>query len=217
MLAMMEKEFISSINDISHMAERMHISTKEQQKGAIDEATEQLEAADDLFKQMEQEVIDMHGSEKTSYQAKLRKYKADLEEAKRKVNKMEYDNRLKSNKETAMGADIDPSSIGDHKQHLLKPEGMRMQRQNHDLEEAVKIGEEAELEARDIKINLDHNARNLDHARDNVRRINGNLSVGNRLIDTMRRHEFKNKMIIYCVFVILIIAALIIGYIVVIK
>ena len=82
----------------------MQISTKEKQAGAIEESQEQLEEAEELFKHMELEVDKMDRDHKTSYQAKLRKYKADLEEAKRKVSKMEYEMKQQANKETAMGA-----------------------------------------------------------------------------------------------------------------
>ena len=215
MLAMMEKEFISSISDISHKAEMMQISTNERQAGAIEESKEQLEEAEDLFKQMELEVQPMKSTEKTSYQAKLRKYKADLEEAKRKVNKMEFEAKQRMNKETVMGVNYDIET-NDHNQnqHLLNAQNNHMNGQNNKLKDAVMFAEQAELDARDIKVNLDRNARSLQNANDNVHRINGELTKGSRLIDTMRRHEMKNRIILYCVIAILILAALIIGYVV---
>ena len=215
MLAMMEKEFISSISDISHKAEMMQISTNERQAGAIEESKEQLEEAEDLFKQMELEVQPMKSTEKTSYQAKLRKYKADLEEAKRKVNKMEFEAKQRMNKETVMGVNYDIET-NDHNQnqHLLNAQNNHMNGQNNKLKDAVMFAEQAELDARDIKVNLDRNARSLQNANDNVHRINGELTKGSRLIDTMRRHEMKNRIILYCVIAILILAALVIGYVV---
>ena len=215
MLAMMEKEFISSISDISHKAEMMQISTNERQAGAIEESKEQLEEAEDLFKQMELEVQPMKSTEKTSYQAKLRKYKADLEEAKRKVNKMEFEAKQRMNKETIMGVNYDIET-NDHNQnqHLLNAQNNHMNGQNNKLKDAVMFAEQAELDARDIKVNLDRNARSLQNANDNVHRINGELTKGSRLIDTMRRHEMKNRIILYCVIAILILAALVIGYVV---
>ena len=215
MLAMMEKEFISSISDISHKAEMMQISTNERQAGAIEESKEQLEEAEDLFKQMELEVQPMKSTEKTSYQAKLRKYKADLEEAKRKVNKMEFEAKQRMNKETVMGVNYDIET-NDHNQnqHLLNAQNNHMNDQNNKLKDAVMFAEQAELDARDIKVNLDRNARSLQNANDNVHRINGELTKGSRLIDTMRRHEMKNRIILYCVIAILILAALVIGYVV---
>jgi vesicle transport through interaction with t-SNAREs 1 len=103
MLAMMEKEFTSSISDISHKAEMLQISTKEKQAGAIEESREQLEEAEDLLKQMELEIVSMNPSAKATYQQRIKKYKDDLEEAKIKVEKMEHQHKFRIDKETAMG------------------------------------------------------------------------------------------------------------------
>ena len=65
------------------------------------------------------------------------------------------------------------------------------------LEEAIRIGNEAELEARDIKINLDGQSRQLQNANDNVFRMNGELTIGSRLINKMKWHQTKNKLLIY--------------------
>ena len=104
---MMEKELVSNLNDICHKAEMLQISTKERQAGAIEESKEQLEEAEDLLKQIELEVISMNSAAKASYQERLKKYKADLQDAKIKVSKMEYQYRVQSNKETAMGGYYD--------------------------------------------------------------------------------------------------------------
>ena len=109
MLAMMEKEFTTALNDISHKAEMLQISTKEKQAGAIEESQEQLEEAEDLLKQIELETVSMKPNEKTPYQLRLKKYKEDLEEAKVKVAKMEHQHKFQMDKETAMGGYYNPN------------------------------------------------------------------------------------------------------------
>ena len=81
----------------------------------------------------------------------------------------------------------------EHKQHLLNPTGNRLNNQNRLLDDAIKIGSEAEIDARDIKIDLDRQNRQLEQTNTNVHRIHGNLSAGNKLVDTMLRHEMRNK------------------------
>jgi hypothetical protein len=81
----------------------------------------------------------------------------------------------------------------EHKQHLLNPAGKRMNNQNRLLDDAIKIGSEAEIDARDIKIDLERQSRQLEGTGNNVHRIHGNLSAGNKLIDAMMRHEMRNK------------------------
>ena len=82
------------------------------------------------------------------------------------------------------------------KQHLLNNGNKQLFKQNQSLEDAVRIGEEAEIEARDIKLNLEGHTSQLESIGNNVGRLNGHLSKGAKLIDTMRRHEMKNKVIL---------------------
>jgi hypothetical protein len=105
----------------------------------------------------------------------------------------------------------------EHKKHLLNPEGSKLSRQNNRLHEAIQIGSEAEIEARDIKLNLEGQTRQLEDIDGNVHRLQGNLSMSNRMIDVMRRHEMKSKMLLYCVIITLILGVLIIGYFVLVK
>ena len=100
----------------------------------------------------------------------------------------------------------------EHKQHLLNPEGKRTQNQNQRLAEAIQIGSEAEIEARDIKVNMEGQSRTLQHANDNVHRINGNLTQGSNLIDAMRKHEMRNKLLLLCIILILILGVVILGF-----
>lgn len=87
-----------------------------------------------------------------------------------------------------------------------------MNNQNRLLDDAIKIGSEAEIDARDIKIDLERQSRQLEGTGNNVHRIHGNLSAGNKLIDAMMRHEMRNKWLLYCIIASLIVAALILGY-----
>mmetsp|Transcript_10966 Transcript_10966/g.9699 ORF Transcript_10966/g.9699 Transcript_10966/m.9699 type:complete len:92 (+) Transcript_10966:313-588(+) len=84
----------------------------------------------------------------------------------------------------------------EHKVQLLNNGSRKLLKQNQDLENAVRIGEEAEVEARDIKLNLENNTNQLAGIGNNVRRMNDQLSVGSKLIDVMKRHEMKNKFIL---------------------
>ncbi len=84
----------------------------------------------------------------------------------------------------------------EHKQHLLNAGGQRVKNQNDHLHDAIMIGSEAEIEAKDIKLNLEGQGNQLEGTRNNIYRINRNLTAGSRLIDAMKRHETKNKMIL---------------------
>ena len=80
------------------------------------------------------------------------------------------------------------------------------------LNNAIKIGREAENTAADTKLNLQSNTEKLGKTRDKVFRLHGQLSQSNKLVDVIRRQEMKNKIIVYCVVLFLLIAIGIIAY-----
>ena len=85
------------------------------------------------------------------------------------------------------------------------------------MQEAIRIGSEAEVEARDIKLNLEGQSRQLEDIDDDVHRIDGNLTQSNRMLDLMRRHELKSRLLLYCVMITIIIGGLILGYFILVK
>ncbi len=84
----------------------------------------------------------------------------------------------------------------DGKQQLLNSGNSAMAKQNMKLEEAVRFGEEAEVQARDIKVDLEGQTSKLENMGRNIGGINRNLHQGSKLIDIMKRHEMKNKLLI---------------------
>ncbi|CAI2379089.1 unnamed protein product [Moneuplotes crassus] len=213
MLSMIEKE----LNDICQRAEMLQISTKERLAAAIEESKEQLEEAEELLKQMELEMVQMNTSAKESYKERLRTYKDNLQRAKLKVSKMEEQYRTQMNKETAMGGYYDEENKNEGKQTLLNSGNQALLKQNQKLQDAVRFGEEAEIQARDIKIDLEGQTAKLENVNRNIGGVNNNLHQGNKLIDVMKRHEMKNKLLLLCVCVTVVMGILICAYFILIK
>ena len=79
---------------------------------------------------------------------------------------------------------------------MLNQGNQKLLKQNQQLEDAVRFGAQAEIEARDIKLDLEGQSNQLENVGGNIGRLGGHLAAGSKLIDVMRRHETKNKLIL---------------------
>ena len=98
---------------------------------------------------------------------------------------------LKSRIAQSLGTDIENDGIKvDKYLHSLS-------KNNQKLSDAIKIGSQADQDARDIKLGLSSQTDKLSKMSNNVVRTQYQLSISNRLIDTIWRNETKNKLILY--------------------
>ena len=80
------------------------------------------------------------------------------------------------------------------------------------LEDAKRVGYEAENIAGDIKVNLAGQTDKIKKIHSNVHQISGNLTVSNRIMDAIKRGNMKNKLILYFVVLMLIASVALIIY-----
>ena len=76
--------------------------------------------------------------------------------------------------------------------------------QNRKLRHAVAVGFEAETIAKDTKLGLQGDSERMDRMRDRVGRIQGEVSVSGRLLNSIEWNERKNSMLLYWVVWLLI-------------
>ena len=74
------------------------------------------------------------------------------------------------------------------------------------------MGSEADNMGRDIKVNLAGQTDQLRRASANTKVIGGELSISNRLLNQIRRSEMRNKIILYCVVIFLVVSIGLIVY-----
>jgi len=108
--------------------------------------------------------------------------------------------------------DDDEESMGEHKRKMGNKQYQQLTKNNKNLNDAISIGRGAESTAIDTKLNLQSNNEKLSNTRDNVFRMQGELSKSNRIVDVIRRNELKNKIIVYGVVIFLIAAIGVIAY-----
>ena len=68
---------------------------------------------------------------------------------------------------------------------------------NGRLDDAIRVGAESEIVARDIKVGLHANSDTLNRANQNVHRIQGELGIADGLINIIARNEKRNTLILY--------------------
>ena len=83
---------------------------------------------------------------------------------------------------------------------------------NRDLEKAKIVGYEMEGMAGDIKVELNRQTNKMKNTLGNLYNIQGELTLANRLMLTIKQQRLKNKIILYSVFVLLVLALCYIVY-----
>ena len=204
-------EFVSLINEISHRADTLQLSTKERKAAALEESKEQLAEAEDLLNQMDHEIVSINGPNKQIYLQKIKKLKQDFEDTKIKVSKMEYQCKLNINKETAMGWHYDPGTSNDHNRFLLGSENHKENKEISKLHDPSKIWSDAEVEARDIELNF-NNGRDLASEGRNIIEMNGVYHENNKSLSFFRKHEMVTRALLLWIIVMFLIGVLVIGY-----
>jgi hypothetical protein len=85
---------------------------------------------------------------------------------------------------------------------------MQMMNQNSKLNEALRVGNECEDMARDIKVNLGGQSETMKNKiMRNLRGIQGELTLSNRFMINIKKERMKNKILFYGVIVVLLAVA----------
>jgi vesicle transport through interaction with t-SNAREs protein 1 len=162
---------------------------------------------------MEIELTVMPPSNKAALALQCRRYKEDLEELKKELRREEIKFTDLKSRETLMGANLSNVRImkgfTDQKQKLLNSNGLNIAK----LEEAKRAGYEAESYAVQSMNELKGQRDKLEHAIQNNRDIGDNLSQGSRILNGMIRRNVQNKLIMFGIAALLIVAIVVLVYI----
>ena len=104
----------------------------------------------------------------------------------------------KKNYEGLMGSPWADDNMSDSNQNQRLLSGnAALSDQNRKLRHAVAVGLEAETIAKDTKLGLQGDSERMDRMRDRVGRIQGEVSVSGRLLNSIEWNERKNSMLLY--------------------
>lgn len=147
------------------------------------------------LKQMEIEATMMQGPNRGQVQVQVRKYRDDFDLAKRNFRREEQVYTDLKGKETLMGSRINGDSQSrDNRVSLLASQKLAAD-QGYKLQEGVRVALEVEGVAIDTMNQLKIQRDKINHASGGAREVSDNLSQGNRLINTMTKRAFTNKLI----------------------
>ncbi|GMI67386.1 vesicle transport V-snare 13 [Hibiscus trionum] len=186
----------------------------EQKKQKLSEIQAGLDDADALIRKMDLEARSLQPSIKAALLAKLREYKKDLSNLKTDVKRLTStdpyqdagrDELLESGSADTM------VSAADQKGRLL----MSTERLNQSTER-IKESKRTVLETEELGVSilqdLHQQRQSLLHAHSTLHEADDNISRSKRLLTTMSRRMNRNKIIIWSVIGVLVIAILLVLY-----
>jgi len=187
---------------------RLHIDIKEatihQTWTDVTEAEKSVSPTQ--LKQMEIEATMMQGPNRTQVQVQVRKYRDDFDTAKRNFRREEQVYTDQKGKETLMGSRINGDAPAqDNRISLLASQKLAAD-QGYKLHEGVRVALEVEGVAIDTMNQLKVQRDKINHAAGGAREVSDNLSQGNRLINTMTKRAFTNKLIMLGLVALLLLA-----------
>ena len=65
------------------------------------------------------------------------------------------------------------------------------------LQNAIAVGNEAEVVAKDTKLNLQGDTEKMDNMRNKLVKIQGDVSLSDKLLDVIKWNEQKNSIVLY--------------------
>mmetsp|Transcript_21036 Transcript_21036/g.23421 ORF Transcript_21036/g.23421 Transcript_21036/m.23421 type:complete len:104 (+) Transcript_21036:278-589(+) len=101
---------------------------------------------------------------------------------------------INKNYDALMGPNWDEAqeSEASQKQSLLG-QNATLSDQNHRLKHAIKVGNEAEVVAKDTMINLEAGTNKMHNIRDNIGRVNKEMTLSDKLLDIIKKNESRNR------------------------
>ena len=110
-----------------------------------------------------------------------------------------HDRGHKQRYESLMGPNWNGSDHGsdlEGNQKLLG-EHAHLSDQNRKLHNAIRVGNEAEVVAKDTKVQLHADGEKMERMRRNIGNINGELKVSDKLLNIIKKNESRNSLILY--------------------
>ncbi|KAK8692965.1 hypothetical protein V6N13_070566 [Hibiscus sabdariffa] len=186
----------------------------EQKKQKLSEIQAGLDDADTLIRKMDLEARSLQPSIKATLLAKLREYKNDLSNLKTDVKRLTSTDPYQDARDELLEsgpADIAMVSVADQKGRLL----MSTERLNQSTDR-IKEGRRTMLETEELGVSilqdLHQQRQSLLHAHSTLHDVDDNIGRSKKILTTMSRRMNRNKMILWSVTGVLVLAILIILY-----
>lgn len=162
-------------------------------KGAISDVERSFDEARELIEQMELEVREVTGEEKSKLGHRLKAYKNEMQRFEQDLKKARVAFSDQEGRNELLGGE-DSHSSEDQRARLLD-NTERLERSGRQLDEGYKMCVETEQIGVDIMNNLQRDREVIERARERTRGTDKNLSKSSRILTGMMRRVIQNRII----------------------
>ncbi|KAE8727085.1 Vesicle transport v-SNARE 12 [Hibiscus syriacus] len=209
-----ERQYCELSADLTRSCASAAVLNGEQKKQKLSEIQAGLDDADALIRKMDLEARSLQPSIKATLLAKLREYKNDLSNLKTDVKRVISTDPYQDDRDELLGsgrADTMMDSAADQKGRLL----MSTERLNQSTER-IKESRKTMLETEELGVSilqdLHQQRQSLLNAHTTLHEVDDNISKSKKLLTSISRRMNRNKMIMWGVTGVLVLAILLILY-----
>lgn len=174
-----------------------------------------LSQCDDLLKQMQVEARTADSSTKQVWLQKVRGCKAQLanlrDDFQTVQSRVEREALLLTSNEDVSSSSTSDYNSNKQRERLLQTSN-QLRKQNQTLENAQRILVETEEVAMEITTELGRNREKIASAHQRVRDVSGLTNQARRIVQSMSKREVQQKLLMYLVAALLVIAVIVILY-----
>ncbi|CAG9317311.1 VTI1_2 [Blepharisma stoltei] len=196
-----EKDFCDYMNLIKSELQSQ-FQSQETNGSIMSKIEKDIIEAEKCLRQMEIETSMMPANSRQSLQQEIRKFRNDLEIAKRQIRQEQALISDQKSKEMLMGTSLNKKNNNEQKERLLGANSLFIQQEGL-IFEAKKYALEAENSSIEALSELKNQRETIQRSIQRNREVNENLTKGNRLISLMQSRAIQNKLIVYGIMILL--------------
>eukprot|EP01114_Cavostelium_apophysatum_P008536 TRINITY_DN21084_c0_g1_i1.p1 TRINITY_DN21084_c0_g1~~TRINITY_DN21084_c0_g1_i1.p1 ORF type:complete len:243 (-),score=45.17 TRINITY_DN21084_c0_g1_i1:37-708(-) len=201
-----EREFTHRSNTIRDRITNLGELNGEKKKAAIYETERQIDDARKIITHMESSKKNATTERQRRMDTKIRGYQAELNKMARDLQSMSLVGSSQNNRGFGGGGRYnDEYGAADHRTQVLAG-NRQLDESNERLLNAHRIANETENIGVDVLSELGVQRQALERARDNLGRIDDNVSKSRRILNAMTRRIATNKLILALIIILLLAA-----------
>lgn len=208
-----ERQYCELSANLSRKCSSAGLAPDEAQKQEnIAEIKAGLDEADILIRKMDLEARSLQPSLKAMLLAKLREYKADLNQLKREVTRISSPNHNQAVREELMEAGIDAHKVSADQRNRLMSTTERLDNSSDRVRESRRTALETEQLGVSILEDLHQQRQTLLHSHVKLHEVDNAIDKSKKILTAMSRRITKNKWIVGSIIGVLVLAIIIIIY-----
>ncbi|KAK2387700.1 vesicle transport v-SNARE [Trifolium repens] len=208
-----ERQYCELSANLSHQCTAASALVGEQKKQKLSEINGGLEDADTLIRKMDLEARSLQPSMKATLLAKLREYKADLNNLKSEVKRIKSANvSVTARDELLELGRVDSLAVSNDQKGRLLMSTERLNQSTDKITNSRKTLLETEEIGASILQDLHQQRQSLLHAHKSLHGVDDNISKSKKILAAMSKRMSRNKWIVGSLMAALVLAIILILY-----